>query len=342
MSLYRNTLSGEKGVALLLVVSVVSLLTVIVLQFNRNMRFTLEQAWAYKDGGQLQAMAASGIDLALAVLHMDSNENEFDSLHDPWAKIGDTSIKGFNRNGELTVTITDLSGRFQLNSLVQSAREGENIGPNQSLSPEQAKEIFARLLLSGEFLIENDLQVSEIIDAISDWLDSDDKESSYGAEEGYYESLDPPYAPRNDFLNLPNELLAIKGITSELLYGNDEKNGLADYITVYGDNGAVNINTAAPLLIQALDDRIEAENAELLTEFREDEKNIELLGEPSWYQRISGWPGDIELNETFVETTSSFFKIRAEATLDTKLLTMVAYVKRSGKQKIEILYRTIE
>ena len=111
---------------------------------------------------------------------------------------------------------------------------------------------------------------------------------------------------------------------------------------MYGDNGTININTAAPLLIQALDDRIEAENAAQLTEFREDEKNVELLGERSWYQQISGWPGDIELNESLVGTTSSFFKVRAEATIDTKLLTMVAYVKLSGKQKIEILYRTIE
>ncbi len=342
MSPKRHGISGEKGVALLLVISVVSLLTIIILQFNKNMRFKLEEAWSFKDREQLQAMTASGIDLAIAVLHTDSYDNEFDSLHDSWAKLGDTPIKVFDRNAALTVKIIDLSGRFQLNSMVNSAEEGANLSPNEALAPDQAREIFVRLLLSGEFLIENDLQASEITDAIVDWLDSDDNESTYGAEEGYYESLDPPYTPRNDLLKLPNELLAIKGITSDLLYGNDEKKALADYITVFGDNGAININTAPPLLIQVSDDRIEADKAAQLVEFREDEKNVDLLGEGAWYRSISGWPGDIELNERFVETSSSFFKILAEATLDNSVLTMVAYVKRSGKQKIEILYRAID
>jgi general secretion pathway protein K len=337
----KNGLSGEKGVALLLVVSVVSLLTVIILQFNKNMRFNLDEAWAFKDRQQLSSIAESGIDLAIAVLHTDSYDNDYDSMHDSWAKIGETPIKGFDRGAQLTLTIIDLSGRFQLNSLVTSAAAGGAQDTNTNLSADQAKEIFLRLLLSGDFAIENDMQANEIVDSIVDWMDSDDKESTYGAEEGYYESLDPPYSPRNDLMELPNELLAIKGITSELLYGNDEKKGLADYISVYGDNGTMNLNTADQLLIQAFDDRIDAEKAVLLVEFRENEDNAELLGEQSWYRSVSGWPGDIELSDKVAVTTSSFFMIKAEASQGNKVLTMDAYLKRSGKEKMEILYRKI-
>jgi general secretion pathway protein K len=333
--------SGEKGVALLLVVSVVSLLTVIILQFNKNMRFNLEEAWSFKDREQLNTIAESGIDLAIAVLHTDSYDNDYDSMHDSWGKIGEDPLTIFDRGAALNITISDLSGRFQLNSLVLSGVEGGAQDSNTNLAPDQAKELFLRLLLSGEFSVEDDLQANEIVDSIVDWLDSDDKESTYGAEDGYYESLDPPYSPRNNLLELPNELLAIKGITSELLYGNDEKKALADYITVFGDNGTININTADPLLIQAIDDRVESEKAALLVEFREDEDNAALLGEQSWYRSVSGWPGDIELSNRFVVTTSNFFKITAEATLGNGVLTMVAYIKRSDRQKMEILYRKV-
>ena len=341
MSSSRFCLPGNRGVALLLVVSVVSLLTVIILQFNRNMRLNLEESWSFKDREQLSWVASSGIEMALAVLHADSSDNDYDSPYDSWSVIGAEPIQLFERRVQLSITITDLSGRFPLNSMVNSVVEGTGQGAESGLTPEMARDIFRRLLLSDEFAVENDLQVDEIIDSIIDWLDSDSDESTYGAEEGYYESLDPPYAPRNDLMKLPHELSAIKGVTPELLYGNDEKKALVDYISVIGNDKTININTASPLLIQSLDDRIDAEAAALLVEYREDENNGEALSEPSWYRGVSGWPGDIELDDTVVVTTSSYFMIRAVAALDNDELTMSAYVQRSGKEKMEILYRRI-
>ena len=198
-----------------------------------------------------------------------------------------------------------------------------------------------RLLQSGNFTLEDDLQAREITDAIVDWLDSDDQESTYGAEDDYYGSLDPPYAPRNGLIRLPHELLAVKGITSELLYGDDEKKGLADYITAYGDSGTVNINTAPPELIQSFDDRIDDEGAQLLIDFRGDDNNAEKLQDSNWYLDVSGWPKDVVLPGGLVTTGSEFFKIRAEASHNETTLSMVAYVKRAGNQTIELLYRKI-
>jgi DNA uptake protein ComE-like DNA-binding protein len=69
----------------------------------------------------------------------------------------------------------------------------------------------------------------EIADAILDWIDSDDTPREYGVESEYYQSLSPPYLPRNGPLHSLDELLLIAGVTPRLLYGEDANhNGILD------------------------------------------------------------------------------------------------------------------
>ncbi len=51
------------------------------------------------------------------------------------------------------------------------------------------------------------------------------------------------------------ELLALEEVTPEVLFGNQERRGLAHYLTVYSD-GSVNIGDAPPEVIAALDEGI--------------------------------------------------------------------------------------
>lgn len=62
----------------------------------------------------------------------------------------------------------------------------------------------------------------EVADAILDWLDSDATPRQVGAEAEYYAGLDPPYLPRNGPINGLDELLLVRGVTPELLYGLDQ------------------------------------------------------------------------------------------------------------------------
>jgi len=66
-----------------------------------------------------------------------------------------------------------------------------------------------------------------IADAILDWLDEDDLPREYGAEESYYLSLDSAYEPRNGPITALDELLLVRGVTSELLYGLDSNRNFA-------------------------------------------------------------------------------------------------------------------
>jgi type II secretory pathway component PulK len=61
----------------------------------------------------------------------------------------------------------------------------------------------------------------EISDAILDWIDADDTPRPSGAESDFYGSLSPPYAARNGPPVTIEELLLVRGVTPELLFGLD-------------------------------------------------------------------------------------------------------------------------
>jgi type II secretory pathway component PulK len=68
-----------------------------------------------------------------------------------------------------------------------------------------------------------------VADAILDWLDEDDEAREYGAESAYYATLEPPYAPKNGPLDTVEELLRVRGVTPEMLFGIDSnRNGQVD------------------------------------------------------------------------------------------------------------------
>ena len=69
----------------------------------------------------------------------------------------------------------------------------------------------------------------EIADAILDWLDTDDEPRDYGAEVDYYSSLETPYRPRNGPISSIDELLMVRGVMPDLLYGRDQnRSGLVE------------------------------------------------------------------------------------------------------------------
>ncbi len=69
----------------------------------------------------------------------------------------------------------------------------------------------------------------DVADAIVDWIDSDNKPRANGAEEDYYQTLTPPYHCKNGPLDSLEELLLVRGVTPELLFGNDRnRNGILD------------------------------------------------------------------------------------------------------------------
>ncbi len=69
----------------------------------------------------------------------------------------------------------------------------------------------------------------EIADAMLDWIDTDDKPREFGAEVEYYSSLSVPTVPANGEVTAIDELLAVRDVTPELLFGSDRnRNGIVE------------------------------------------------------------------------------------------------------------------
>ena len=80
--------------------------------------------------------------------------------------------------------------------------------------------------------------VEDIASSIVDWRDRDIIVSQGGAENNYYQSLEIPYECKNRSFEVLEELLLVKGLSSEIFFK------IKDVITVYGEE-KVNINTAS-------------------------------------------------------------------------------------------------
>jgi hypothetical protein len=119
---------------------------------------------------------------------------------------GRFSIISPKAEGEETTSI-----RFGLQN--ESARLNLGVLPEwERARPEAGRE--ALMHLPG--------MTEAIADAILDWIDADGDVRPNGAEESYYVGLEAPYAPRNAPPTSLEELLLVRDVTRQMLFGLDK------------------------------------------------------------------------------------------------------------------------
>ncbi len=87
-----------------------------------------------------------------------------------------------------------------------------------------------------------------LVDSLLDWKDPDDEHHLSGAEDEYYESFG--YSTKDRPLDMPEELLLIKGFTKEHLYGSKDLKPLEPIITTHG--AGMNVNTVSAEVLRIL------------------------------------------------------------------------------------------
>jgi general secretion pathway protein K len=209
--------TNNRGIALLITLSIITVLIAGVLEWNRKVRSALTITAVSRDRVTLAHMAAAGVNAAMVLLIKDKIDSDADSLQEDWAnpeKINEALAQIPFEEGTVTFKITDELSKIQVNALVQYP-EGQQFNEVQR----EMWDRFIRLSLDSENYQE-DADPTAIINSIKDWLDSGDDEAITGlsgAESGYYQGLTPPYPCRNGPFPHLGELALVKGVTAELL-----------------------------------------------------------------------------------------------------------------------------
>ena len=327
-------IKGERGVALVLALAVIALLVSLVVDFSYTMMVDLTLAANLRDGQKAFYAARSGEELARHVLQKDNLE--YDALDEDWALLPDhPGFFAADDEGKFKVTIEDEAGKFPINKLV-SGEKGKKQVDGERL--EQLKKLFDVLELDPE-----------LVYPIIDWLDSDSESQPLGAEDAYYQGLPSPYACKNGPLDSLDELLLVKGMTKEILYGTEEKKGLIHFLTLYSDADEtklnININTASADVIQSLSPDVTQNYAQAIVDYLK-EKPLTGKEQTEWdnvIRPLVGGSADISsyLHGQCV-IQSSYFSLRVEGQVRDIKKVIYTVLKREEKEGVKPIFWRIE
>lgn len=216
-----NNAHSRRGTVLLLVLVVVMLLSFSAYSFAELMLAELQASRATTRSWQTRALAESGIESAAAFLEDQrtrlieptvGNVRRFQNV--PVATL-ESGIGRFTVliPSETTVDFTHAPAQ-QIGLWNESAKLNLN-----ALPLERHKRRLARKMLMA---LPN--MTEPIADAILDWMDEDDEPSEFGAESSYYSAQQPPRSPKQSRIESLEELLHVRGVTRELLFGREEAN----------------------------------------------------------------------------------------------------------------------
>jgi type II secretory pathway component PulK len=195
---------NNKGLILVAVLWIVVLMTSVVAIVGQTSRLNMKVSTAALDETRCRWACRAGTEMAIALLNDDVRAT--DCLMDLWSDNDEDFNNVSLERCQYSVRVTDEAGKLNINTATKEQ-------------------------LMGLSYME-----SHIADAILDWRDGDANPRAEGAEVGYYENLPFPYTIRNGPLKTIRELLQVKGMTKEFLYGEDSNlNGQLDYTEMDGE-----------------------------------------------------------------------------------------------------------
>ena len=297
----------QRGVALITALLVVSLATVAAVAMATRLHVDVRRTGNLLHGEQAYAYALAAESWAEVILGRDANDSKIDTLAEDWATaLPPIAVEG----GFVSGRIEDLQGRFNVNNLVGA--DGKPSKPDL--------EYFKRLL--GLLDVEPGLAT-----ALLDWIDADiDTTFPDGAEDDIYLLETPPYRAANRPLVSTSELRLVKGYSAEIIAL------LEPYITALPEPTALNVNTASPLLLQALHAELAPTDAEQILEARGEEGFAE-QGSFLALDALAGLQLDVD-----VDIKSDWFRVLTDVRIGRGQARLESRLHRSDKA-LTVAYR---
>lgn len=206
---------GQQGIALVMVLWLVVLLTIVAASFATHSRVETRMAGNLVEREKARLMAQTGLSRALMELMVTSNEQR-------WNFNGQV-YELQSQQGTLRVAIRNASGLVDLN---RAPRE---------------------LLFNLFSVLSDNVDVrGQLVDVLEDWRDSDDLRRLNGAEDSDYTSAGYDYGTADRDLESVEELGYVMG------FDRDSVEKLRPFVTVYSGMGSVDYNFASETLAALL------------------------------------------------------------------------------------------
>jgi len=337
----------QKGIALVSAMLVVALTSIVATQIfyqqQVNLRRTLNQLQAEK-------LYQSFLNIEVFVktmLSADLKDNQYDSSEQLATAnemlLAATMDYSATEGGIFQARIIDKQACFNLNNLVVAGEVN-----NKQI-------IILRNILSQQEPTIAPTLIDQLIWSLVDWLDADNEPKNQGAEWETYSQLSPPYQAANQALTEISELYAVQHwntinplMLTDLcvLPSIPEYTELGRYLPQQSTVTQININTASPLLLKSLSDKVRNADLTGVLSKQLEEKGFESVD--SFLTQLDTdntvAEGEEKLSASFDKDTlsvsSSFFILSYLGEIDNLEQQYISYLYRHSEKRIDTLYRS--
>lgn len=307
-------MKAQRGVALITVLLIVAIVTVVTAAMVARQHLSIRSSINQIDARQALHFALGGEFLAQSVLRRDlksPGSNPLQPVDHPgeeWAR----QLPPFEiEQGRIAVQISDLSGRFNLNSLIQ----GKQLNS-------VALQRFQRLQrLLG---IETDYG-----EALVDWIDEDQQRTGdYGAEDNDYLLAEPAYRNGGQGFASVSELRLVLNMSER------DFRLLQPHVSVLPAQTPLNVNSADAYVLASLAEGLTLDSGQAMVAAIKREPHADVptfLAQPL----LAG----LGLQAAGLGVGSSFFLVRSEVQLADRRLVLLSTLQRNVDGKVQVLGR---
>lgn len=253
--LKKNSFQHEKGVALIVVLWMLVVMTAIAFAFSQQVRTEIMLTANYQNQAKASSLAEAGIWRGVAmVLNRTIAENNGENIN-----LAGSVYDLDSELGKLNVSLQSSSGLIDLNRA----------------SPEIIKALLQTVNTPFE-------TQQTILDSLLDWRDEDDLKRMSGAEDDDYRSQGLSYGPSNGLMNSVSELARVNGVTSV------EYEALQSSVTVYSGQSRIDIASAPARVLSSLPAMDASMTESIINERATGNKHIDLTQIPAETRKYIG------------------------------------------------------
>ena len=288
------------GVALVSVLLIVAVVSALAYHLMTHHSLTVAASRQLFEQAQLREYALGGEIIARQLLYEDweqESSRQIDTFLEKWSKpFNPPQIEG----GEVEVRVTDLAGRFNLNSVV---------GGGGLENHARLKRLYRALNIDPS-----------LADRWLDWIDDDTEVTGLGLEDGDYLLSDVPYRTANQPAVHLSEVALAAGLSRE------EFERLRSHVTVLPPlRLGVNVNTATSSVFESLGPNFGPSEAQSLVQSEREYEDIESF--TADYAALGDSAGVLAVRSDYFEIS-----VRVERFESRVVLTTVVYRDPSSGQ----------